>query len=251
MESVAAAGAAALEISDVAASYGKKRVLDGVSFSVAPGEVFGLVGLNGAGKTTLIRSVLSLRTAKGTIRIFGVDNTVAASRRKLIYLPEKFQPWSQLSGWEYLTVLLGYFSQALDKDRARAIAAGVDLDPGVLDRRIRTYSKGMGQKLGLAGTLLVDTPLMILDEPMSGLDPRARALLKDRLKEHRHAGRAIFFSSHILADIEEICDRIGVLHGGEIIFLGTPQEFLARHPAATLERAFLTALEETEKTVAA
>lgn len=251
MDTITADAGLPLDIANVSTGYGKKRVLDGVSLTVAPGEVFGLVGLNGAGKTTLIRSVLALRSAEGSIRIFGVENKVAASRSKLVYLPEKFQPWSQLTGWEYLSVLLGYFGQSVDKNRARAIASGVDLDPDVLGRRVRTYSKGMGQKLGLAGTLLVDTPLMILDEPMSGLDPRARALLKDRLKEHRGAGRAIFFSSHILADIEEICDRIGVLHGGKIIFLGTPQAFLARHPAATLERAFLSALEETDKTTAA
>jgi ABC-2 type transport system ATP-binding protein len=188
-----------------------------------------------------------LRRAEGDIRIFGVRNESPEARRHLVYLPEKFQPSSQLTGWEYLSILLSYFKQPLDKARARTIAAGVDLDPDVLGRRIRTYSKGMGQKLGLAGTLLVETPLMILDEPMSGLDPRARALLKDRLKACRAAGRSVFFSSHILADIEEICDRIGILHGGKIVFLGTPEDFIARHPAPTLERAFLAALEETER----
>jgi ABC-2 type transport system ATP-binding protein len=235
----------------VSTSYARKEVLKDVSFSVRPSEAFGLIGLNGVGKTTLIRSVLGLRPAAGKITFYGEPNIDPRARRHLIYLPEKFLPSSQLDGFEYLSLLLAYFQQRLDHARARTVVRGLDLDPAVLSQRIRTYSKGMGQKLGLAGTLLVDTPLMILDEPMSGLDPRARALLKDRLLEHRAAGRSIFFSSHILSDIEEICDRIGVLHGGRIIFLGTPKAFLARHPAPTLERAFLAALEETERTEAA
>jgi ABC-2 type transport system ATP-binding protein len=109
----------------------------------------------------------------------------------------------------------------------------------------------MGQKLGLTGTVLVDAPLMILDEPMSGLDPRARVRLKDQLLEARKAGRCIFFSSHILSDIEEICDRIGILHGNRIIFLGTPAEFMTRFAAPTLERAFLAAAEQADSENAA
>jgi ABC-2 type transport system ATP-binding protein len=238
---------APLAIADVGASYGKKAVFDGVTFSVAPGEVFGLIGLNGAGKTTLIRSILGLRAARGEIRLFGKPCGLTAARRRLVYLPEKFQPSPQLYGWEYLSIMLAYFGQQVDRDRARIIAAGLDLDPAAIDRKVRTYSKGMGQKLGLVGTFLVDASLMILDEPMSGLDPRARVLLKDRLMESRTAGRSVFFSSHILADIEEICDRIAVLHAGKIIFLGTPGDFVSRHAAPSLERAFLASLAETER----
>ncbi len=236
-----------LSISEISAAYGKKRVFDDVSLSMRSGESFGLIGLNGAGKTTLIRSILGLRSASGTIELFGKSNTQPQARRNLIYLPEKFQPSPQLSGWEYLSILLDYFGQRVDKDAARAIAAGLDLDPFALDRKAKTYSKGMGQKLGLVGAFLVEAPLMILDEPMSGLDPRARVLLKDRLNEAQKAGRSIFFSSHILADIEEICDRIGVLHGGRIIFDGTPKNFVTQYAAPSLERAFLLSLDEAGK----
>jgi ABC-2 type transport system ATP-binding protein len=135
----------------------------------------------------------------------------------------------------------------LDRSAAVDIAAKLDLDPAALDRYVRTYSKGMGQKLGLLGGFLVNAPLMILDEPMSGLDPRARVFLKDQLMAARASGRSIFFSSHILSDIEEICDRIGILHGSRIIFLGTPQEFVTQYAAPSLERAFLKALEQTER----
>ncbi len=240
-------GTLPLAVHQVSAAYGKKQVLDGISFDVRPGEVFGLVGLNGAGKTTLIRSILNLRNADGEITLFGEPSTRAEARRNLIYLPERFHPPMQLKGFEYLSIVLDYFGQRLDKDAARREAAALDLDTAALDRRVRTYSKGMGQKLGLGGSFLVDAPLMILDEPMSGLDPVARVKLKDRLLAARNAGRAIFFSSHILSDIEEICDRIGILHGGHIIFLGTPREFIAQTGAPSLERAFLAAIEKTDK----
>jgi ABC-2 type transport system ATP-binding protein len=246
-----AGSAPPLTIANVTAAYGKKQVLKGITFDVKPAEVFGLVGLNGAGKTTLIRSMLDLRRTDGEISIFGEAHTNARSRRNLVYLPERFHPPMQLKGFEYLSIVLAYFDQKLDKQAAIAIAAKLDLDPEALGRRVRTYSKGMGQKLGLASSFLVQAPLMILDEPMSGLDPLARVLLKDRLMEARTAGRAIFFSSHILSDIEEICDRIGILHGGHIIFLGTPRDFVAKYAAATLERAFLAALEENAKAVPA
>jgi ABC-2 type transport system ATP-binding protein len=232
-----------LDIKGVSTAYGKKQVLRDISFSMRPGEVFGLVGLNGAGKTTLIRSILNLRRPTGAIALFGESNLEARARRHLIYLPERFHPPMQLKGFEYLSILLEYFGQSLDRDAAMVMAEKLDLDPGALARQVRTYSKGMGQKLGLVGSFLVDAPLMILDEPMSGLDPRARVFLKDQLMAARNAGRSIFFSSHILSDIEEICGRIGVLHDGRIVFLGTPQAFVAQTNAPTLERAFLAVID--------
>lgn len=246
-----AVGPAPLDLVAVSAGYAKKKVFADVSFSVQSGEVFGLVGLNGAGKTTMIRSILGLRQAAGEIRLFGEPCVQPSARRNLVYLPEKFQPSPQLYGWEYLSIMLAYFGQTVDRDQARAIAAGLDLDPAAIDRKVKTYSKGMGQKLGLVGTFLVQASLMILDEPMSGLDPRARVMLKDRLMESRSAGRSVFFSSHILSDIEEICDRIAVLHASRIIFLGTPGAFIDRLGAQSLERAFLAALDEAEQPVGA
>jgi ABC-2 type transport system ATP-binding protein len=240
-------GAAPLAVERVSTAYGKRQILEAISFSLVPGECFGLVGLNGIGKTTLIRSILALRKATGSITFFGEPNDIAKSRRNLVYLPEKFQPSPQLYGWEYLRIHLDYFGQSVDKDKARHMARGVDLDPTALDRKVKTYSKGMGQKLGLVGTLLVSAPLMILDEPMSGLDPRARVMLKDRLMEAKASGRTIFFSSHILADIEEICDRIGILHNGRIIYLGPADAFMLDQKMPTLERAFLAALDAQEK----
>ncbi|MEQ9109222.1 MAG: ABC transporter ATP-binding protein [Rhodospirillaceae bacterium] len=235
-----------LSVSRVSASYGKTQILTDISFQLKAGEVFGLIGLNGAGKTTLIRSILSLGQSIGDVEFFGQPNHVASSRRKMIYLPEKFMPAPQLSGWEHLSLVLRYFNQQVDRDRAEHISEGLGFDTAALNRRVRTYSKGMGQKLGLIGVVLADVPLMILDEPMSGLDPRSRVLLKDRLLEAREQGRTVFFSSHILADIEEICDRIGIIHGGRLIFLGSPVDFVTQSDATNLERAFLSAIDKSE-----
>ena len=236
-----------LAVRGLTAGYGKRDVIFDVELLLEEGEVFGLIGLNGAGKTTLIKSILGLGQGRGTIEIFGHPAGPPRSRAKLAYLPEKFQPSALLRGWEFIELTLAYFGHSLDRAAARAMCAGLDLDADVLERNVRTYSKGTGQKLGLVGTLLTGLPLLILDEPMSGLDPKARIMLKDRLLEYRGGGRTVFFSSHILADIEEICDRIGIIHAGELIFLGAPAELTSLHTASNLERAFLAAIESHER----
>jgi ABC-2 type transport system ATP-binding protein len=144
-----------------------------------------------------------------------------------------------LKGFEYLDLCLSYYGEKLDKEKAKAMAAALDLDPGVLSSKIGTYSKGMGQKIGLTGAFLTNAPLLILDEPMSGLDPRARILLKAALLNARAEGKTVFFSSHILSDIDEICDRIGIIHEGQQRFVGTPQEFKEMTQEPVLEKAFL------------
>lgn len=234
---------APLTVESLRKSYGAQTVLDGISLSLAPGEIFGLIGLNGAGKTTLIKILLNLAAAdSGEASFFGVPCTQARARQAISYLPEKFSPAQNLRGMEYLSLALSYYGRRLDRDAARALALALDLDPAVLPRMVRSYSKGMGQKLGLVGALLVDLPLLILDEPMSGLDPRARIALKQALLVSKAAGKTIFFSSHILSDIEEICDRIAIIHGGRIVYLGPAKAFVPSQRADTLERAFLQAI---------
>jgi ABC-2 type transport system ATP-binding protein len=218
-------------------------VISDIAFALHAGEVFGLIGLNGAGKTTLIKAVLGLSRPDGTVRIFGRPAGPPASRAHLAYLPEKFQPSPLLKGWEFLSLTLGYYGKVLDRQMALELCRGLDLDTAALDRSGRTYSKGMGQKLGLLGTLLTGLPLLILDEPMSGLDPKARILLKDRLLALRETGTTVFLSSHILVDLEEICDRVAVIHQGRLIYLGTPADLIAQQGGVSLERAFLSAIE--------
>jgi ABC-2 type transport system ATP-binding protein len=232
-----------LKINTLSKSFGSQKVLQDVSFDVKPGEIFGLIGLNGAGKTTLIKIILGfLSQDKGDATIFGMDAKQTKARANLSYLPEKFNPSQFLKGGEFLSLSLSYFGKKYDSDLAQEKAIALDLDPAVLDHRVGKYSKGMGQKLGLLSALLTDAPLLILDEPMSGLDPKARILLKDNLLEYRKTGKTIFFSSHILADIEEICDRIAILHDNKMVFIGTADEFKRNYEGRTLERSFLTAI---------
>ena len=227
--------------------FGAQHALDSVNISLKPGEIFGLVGLNGAGKTTLIKIILDLLTAdSGTVNIFGRPSWDSSAREGLAYLPEKFQPSRYLKGFEYLDLAMAYYGRSLDKDAARAMAAALELDPNKLPTLVKHYSKGMGQKLGLIGAMLCDCPLLLLDEPMSGLDPAARIKLKAVLKAQKDAGKTLFFSSHILSDIDEICDRIGIIHHGKVLFVGTPQDFKAQHPASSLEHSFLAAIGEVD-----
>lgn len=232
-----------LNVQSVSKSYAGRKVLIDVSFSLVPGEIFGLIGLNGAGKTTLIKIMLDLVSAEsGAVQIFGEPSTGIKAREKLSYLPEKFQPSRYLRGMEYLDLSLSYYGKTLDREQAKLNASRLDLSPLVLDARVSSYSKGMGQKLGLLGAFMVGGSLLVLDEPMSGLDPSARIKLKDMLLAAKAEQRTVFFSSHILSDIDEICDRIGVIHDGKLFFIGTPGEFKKQHGSEMLERAFLNSI---------
>lgn len=232
-----------LSVRSVCKRYAGREVLSDISFSLVEGEIFGLIGLNGAGKTTLIKIMLDLvEAASGELQIFGQSSRNINARRNLSYLPEKFQPSRYLKGMEYLDLALSYYGKKLDAKQAKNYAERLDLSPAVLDMRVGSYSKGMGQKLGLLGAFMVGAALLVLDEPMSGLDPSARIKLKDLLLQARSEGRTVFFSSHILSDIDEICDRIGVIHGGKLFFIGTPSEFKRQHGSEMLERAFLNSI---------
>ncbi len=233
-----------LNVQSISKSYAGRKVLNDIQFSLVPGEIFGLIGLNGAGKTTLIKIMLDLVSAEsGKVQIFDEPSTSIKARRQLSYLPEKFQPSRYLKGMEYLDLALSYYGKKLDPALARENAAKLDLSPLVLDARVGSYSKGMGQKIGLLGAFMVDASLLVLDEPMSGLDPSARIKLKDMLLAAKAENRTVFFSSHILSDIDEICDRIGVIHDGKLFFIGTPSEFKKKHGDDMLERAFLNSIQ--------
>jgi ABC-2 type transport system ATP-binding protein len=241
-----------LSIQNISKTYGRQLVLDGISFDLKPGEIFGLVGLNGAGKTTLIKILLDLAKAdSGEARIFGEPSTSVKARERLSYLPEKFSPSRYLKGSEYLELSLSYYSKKLNMEQAMCMASSLDLDPQVLQRKVGSYSKGMGQKLGLIGAFMVDQPFLILDEPMSGLDPRARICLKDAMLHAKTEGKTLFFSSHILSDIDEICDRIGIIHNSKLVYLGTAAAFKPTFAEESLERAFLKAIGEDRQTLAA
>lgn len=233
-----------LAVKAIHKAYGKKQVLDDVSLELHNGELFGLIGLNGEGKTTLIKTILDLVKAdSGEALIHGISSKQTASRQNVAYVPEKFAPSRYLTGKEFLSLSASYYGKALDMERAIVLAQSLALDADALARKVGSYSKGMGQKLGLLAACLTDQPLLILDEPMSGLDPKARILLKQLMLDMKANGRTIFFSSHILADMDEICDRIGIIHGTKLIYDGTPSAFKALHGNASLEACFLNAIQ--------
>jgi ABC-2 type transport system ATP-binding protein len=235
-----APGAFALTFEHVSKSFGDTTALDDFTLEVRRGELFGLVGGNGAGKTTLMKCMLDFtRSDRGEIRIFGVPHRLNSARRELAFLPERFNPPFYLTGRDFLKYMAELHRVDYDEDRARHIFERLDLSLSALQRPARTYSKGMTQKLGLAACLTSGKALQVLDEPTSGLDPKARALLKKELRALREAGRTVFFTSHALADVEELCDRMAVLHGGRLRFAGTPAELKGRYSTPVLEEAFL------------
>jgi ABC-2 type transport system ATP-binding protein len=158
-------------------------------------------------------------------------------------LPERFIPPSYLTGLEYLQMMSRLYGVAPENQRIEAAVSAIDLDPRYLAKRVGSYSKGSGQKLGIAAVLLSNRNLLVLDEPMSGLDPRARAYLKAEIRVAHRRGATVFFSSHSLTDIEELCDSFTLLHQGEIRYVGGAQELRRRTGANSLDAAFLTALD--------
>jgi ABC-2 type transport system ATP-binding protein len=233
----------ALRFTQVAKSYAGAVVLSDISLEIRRGEFFGLVGVNGAGKTTLIKCLLDFcDTDAGSIDIFGVRHSGTASRARLAYLPERFNPPYFLTGRDFVRHMLALYRAPYDEARVARLFGALDLELAALERPARTYSKGMTQKLGLAACLLSQKDLYVLDEPAGGLDPKARAMLKAELKSLRAAGRTVFLTSHALSDVAELCGRMAVLHEGRLRFAGTPSELVSRYGSGDLEQAFLACI---------
>jgi len=236
----------ALRFTKVRKSYGRLQALAGITLEVRRGEFFGLIGVNGAGKTTLLKCLLDFcEIDGGRIAIFGTPHTVTAARSRLAYLPERFNPPFYLTGRDFLRYMARLYRAAYDEKAVERAFQALDLDLAALAKPVRSYSKGMTQKLGLAACLLSGKELHVLDEPASGLDPKARALFKRELARLRAGGRTVFFSSHALPEVEQLCDRIGVLHDGMLRFAGTPDELRRGFGnARDLEQAFLACIGE-------
>ncbi len=237
----------AIHFSDVAKRYGAAVALAGVSLRVAEGECIALAGVNGAGKTTLLKCMLDLSAVdSGAIEIFGVPHTTTSARSPVTFLPERFVPPYYLTGRDFLTYMAKLDGAAFNAARVIALLNALDLDIAALDKPVRALSKGMTQKLGLAACLLSNKRLYILDEPLSGLDPRARARVKAQIVALKQAGKTVFFSAHALADIEDLADTMAVLHNNRLKFHGTPAALRAQYAhagAVDLEGAFLRCIE--------
>ena len=236
----------ALDFTGLSKLYGKTEALSSLALTVRAGTIFGLVGANGAGKTTLIKCMLDFCDFDaGRISIFGVSSSHTGARERLAFLPERFVPPYYLTGKDFLRYMATMYGRKFRLEECIDTLASLDLDASVLTKPVRALSKGMTQKLGISGSLLSARELLILDEPSSGLDPKARALFKAALKTARSLGRTVFLTSHTLADVDEVCDEMAVLDHGKLRFSGSPATLKQRYDTNNLEQAYLNCIRDS------
>src|SRR6266436_864371 len=237
-----------LQIENLCVDYGSrgsrspvKRAVDGLNLSVNQGEVFGFLGPNGAGKTTTMNVLLGfINATSGDAYLFGTTVREPIARQRIGYLPELTYYYKFLSAEELLRFYARIFKiPRIEIDqRIDAVLKLVELDQA-RKRQIKTYSKGMQQRVGLAQALINDPDLLILDEPTSGLDPIGRMKVREIIQRLKNEGKTVFFSSHELGEVETICDRVAILHQGELRAEGRVDELVRQHQCGTLEQAFL------------
>ena len=210
----------AISVSGLVKSYGPTRALDGLNLSVATGEVHGFLGPNGAGKTTTIRVLLGLlRADSGEARLLDGDpwHDAVALHHRLAYVPGDVSLWPNLTGGETID-LLTRLRGGVDPKRRAELIERFNLDPR---KKARSYSKGNRQKVALVAGLASDVELLLLDEPTSGLDPLMQAVFEDCIDEWKDEGRTVLLSSHILAEVEALCDRVSIIRLGKTVETGT------------------------------
>ncbi|MGC5286024.1 ATP-binding cassette domain-containing protein [Micromonospora sp. DT231] len=226
-----------IAVSGLVKTFGRTRALDGLDLTVRTGEVHGFLGPNGAGKSTTIRALLGLlRTDAGAVRLLGGDpwRDAVALHRRLAYVPGDVTLWPNLSGGEVID-LLGRMRGGLDPARRAELLDSFELDPR---KKGRAYSKGNRQKVGLVAALASDAELLILDEPTSGLDPLMEEVFQHWVRRAKADGRTVLLSSHILAEVEALCDRVTIIRNGRDVETGTLTEL--RHLRRTSIDAELT-----------
>lgn len=251
----ASAAGAAIELRGVVKDFSiglrgvKLRAVDAVNLRIAPGQVYGLLGPNGSGKSTTIKLILGLLTpTAGECAIFGVPSTTVAARRDVGYLPEAPYFYRHLSGRELVRFfgrLCGLSGTTLAARVDESIAL-VGLDHGAADRRIGTYSKGMLQRIGLAQAIVHDPRLVILDEPTAGVDPMGTKVISDLILQLKSAGKTVLITSHLLGQIEEICDRVAILDRGRLVAEGAVSELAGGADGAAFATDGLSVAEKAE-----
>lgn len=241
-----------IEFKNISKEYiaGKKAV-NSLNLTINDGEIFGFLGPNGAGKTTTIKMMTGiLKPTTGQILISGKDIEADAveAKKNFGYVPDSPDMFLRLRGVEYLNFVADIYEVSLEdrKSRIEKLAQTFEMTEN-LSNKISDYSHGMRQKIFIMGVLLHDPQNWIMDEPMTGLDPRASHILKELMKEHASKGNAVFFSTHVLEVAEKLCDRIGIIHNGKLIAVGTVDEIKNKFSKdESLENIFLE-ITENEK----
>lgn len=213
-----------LETTKLTKKYGKFTAIDGIDLTVNPGEVFGYIGPNGAGKTTTINVLLGiLKATSGSARIFGKDvwKDAVEIHKRISFVPGDVNLWPNLTGGEVIDLFASLRGKANPQKRKKLLEM-FELDP---TKKCRTYSKGNRQKVALVAAFAADSDLYILDEPTSGLDPFMAEIFKNCVAEQKNNGKSILLSSHILSEVEELCDRVSLIKKGKIIETGIVSQF--------------------------
>ena len=220
-----------LKAVNVSKKFGKFTALNHVNFEVNQGEIYGFIGPNGAGKSTTIRILLGiLKASGGEVKIFGKDawKDAVEIHKRLSYVPGDVNLWPNLTGGEVIDLFMRLRGVSMDKNRRDELIQRFNLDP---TKKCRTYSKGNRQKVALIAAFSTDADLFILDEPTSGLDPLMEKVFQECVLEAKRDGKSVLLSSHILSEVERLCDRVGIIRRGEIIETGTLDEL--RHLTRT------------------
>lgn len=238
----------ALEISNLSHSFKGHKALNGVNFSVASKSIHGFVGPNGAGKTTTLKAIATLlKPQRGTVKVFGLNvvSHYKEVRRKIGFMPDHFSMYRQMTVFEYLDFFAAAYGLNI-KERDQVINDVLTLTDmeGRKDDLIKGLSRGMQQRVSLARVLVHDPDLLLLDEPASGLDPRARIELMEILQELRNMGKTIFISSHILSELADLCDSVTILDRGEVKYSGNMKGLLKREQTTEGNQAYKLVLSE-------
>ncbi len=221
--------------------YGSRQALETLSFDMQAGQCLALVGVNGAGKSTLIKLLLGLTPAStGQAWLQGCPVGDPRSRERLSYLPERFQPPHWMRVRDYLHWANAMYAQTSTLKEWTEELVQLGMDESVLDLPVSACSKGMTQKIGLSVVLQSRRPLIVLDEPMSGLDPISRAQIRQRIQQCLRQGQSVLMCTHALGDVEALADRVMVLHTGTLRFMGSPSEWKDHTRTHHLDDAFLT-----------
>ena len=234
----------ALVVSELSKLYGDHLAVDNVSFSVKEGEIFGLIGPNGAGKTTTLRMISTLLTmSSGNISVHGKSmRTDADDIRKMIsYLPEDAGAYKDLTGRAYLRFMAGFFANG--EDMEKMVSKGIEIAnlKERIDSKVSTYSKGMMRRLLIARAIMPGPRLAILDEITSGLDVINAFDIRDIVRNIAKNGVSVLLSSHNMFEVDQLCDRVGMIDGGKLILIGTPEERKTKFGVTTIEEVFIKA----------